>query len=525
MILDFQDFPLGSHIECDICIVGAGAAGIALALELAKTSLDIVLLESGGRFTESDTQALYDSEVIGLTHSGIHQGRHRILGGSTVHWSGQSLPLEPIDFERRDWVPFSGWPLSRQELDPFYRQAEAVMHLDKYEYGQDAWQRLEIKPPEFEPNKIGSLVSKYTYKSNFFETYREQLQQLPSLRVLQHANAVQLVPNLAGKKMEEVQIRTLTGKTGTVRATTTIVCCGGIESARLLLASNQVCPAGLGNQHDLVGRFFQDHLDCYSAEIVTDSPRQLQRLYSWHRRRDSFYYPKIPLAETVQREKQVLNAIGDLVFQSSPDDGLFVLQSLLGKVQPSTETARRVQLKALIRDFPGLVFNAYQYGVLRHSPVSNRSRILLRCHSEQSPNPASRITLSDEKDVLGMPRAQLDWRLTDSCRETIHEFTKVVADEFSCLGLGEVKVFDWVSKAEEQWTENIWDTYHHMGTTRMADNSKTGVVDRNCQVHGVEGLYVVSSSVFPTSGSSNPTLTILALAMRLVDRLKRSQAT
>ena len=518
MILDFQDFPSKSQIECDICIVGAGAAGIALALALVETSLDIVLLESGGRFAESDTQALYDSEVVGLTHLGIHEGRHRIMGGSTVYWSGQSLPLDPIDFERRDWVPFSGWPLSRQDLDPFYRQAEAVMHLDNYEYAQDAWQRLGLNPPRFEPNKIGTLVSKYTYKSNFFETYRKRLQQSPRLRVLQHANAVQLVPNPAGNKIEEVQIRTLTGKTGTVRAATTIVCCGGIESARLLLASNQVCPTGLGNQHDLVGRFFQDHLDCYSAEIVTKNPHQLQRLYSWHRRRDAYYYPKIPLSADVQRGKQTLNAIGDLFFQPSQDDGLLVLLSLLGK--SSTEIARTAQLKALIRDLPGLAFNAYQYCVLRHNPVFQRSRILLRCHSEQSPNPTSRVTLSAEKDALGMPKAQLDWQLTDSCRETIHEFTKVVAGEFSRLGLGEVNIFDWVSKADEQWTENIWDTYHHMGTTRMADNPKTGVVDRNCQVYGVEGLYVVSSSVFPTSGSSNPTLTILALAMRLAERIK-----
>ncbi|MFG6096345.1 GMC family oxidoreductase [Leptothoe sp. ISB3NOV94-8A] len=523
MIFDFQDFPSGSNIDCDICIVGAGAAGIALALELAKTSLDIVLLESGGRFSESDTQALYDSEIIGLTHLGIHQGRHRILGGSTVRWSGQSLPLEPIDFERRGWVPFSGWPLSRQELDPFYRQAEAVMHLGNYEYGQDAWQRLGLNPPKFEPDKIGTLVSKYTYKSNFFETYRQKLQQSPGLRVLQHANAVQLVTNPIGTKIEEVQIRTLTGKTGTVRAATTIVCCGGIESARLLLVSNQVCPTGLGNQHDLVGRFFQDHVDCYSAEIVTKKPRQLQRLYSWHRRRDAYYYPKIPLAEAVQREKQVLNVIGDLFFQPSQDDGLRVLLGLLGK-EPSLETARRSQLKSLLRDLPYLAFNAYQYGVLRHNPVYTRSRILLRCHSEQSPDPTSRITLSAEKDALGIPKAQLDWQLTDNCRESIYEFTKTVAGEFLRLGLGEVKVFDWVSKAEEQWTENIWDTYHHMGTTRMADNPTMGVVDRNCQVHGVEGLYVVSSSVFPTSGSSNPTLTILALAIRLADRLKSLQS-
>ncbi len=521
MILDFQDFPSGSRLECEICIIGAGAAGITLALELAKTSLDVVLLESGGRFAESNTQALYDSEVIGLNHTGIHHGRHRILGGSTVYWSGQSLPLEPIDFERRDWVPFSGWPISRQDLDPFYRQAEAVMHLGGYEYGQDAWQRLRLTPPEFESSKIGTLVSKYTYKSNFFETYRKKLQQSPGLRVIQHANAVQLVTNSSSQKIEEVQIRTLTGKTGTIQTTKIIICCGGIESARLLLSSNQVCPTGLGNQYDLVGRFFQDHVDCYSAEIVTNNPRQLQRLYSWHRRRDAYYYPKIPLAASMQREKQLLNASGDLFFQPSQDDGLNVLLSLLGK-EPSLETARRAQLKSLIRDLPGLAFNAYQYSVLRHNPVFQRSRMLLRCHSEQRPNPTSRITLSAEKDALGVPKAQLDWQLTDSCRETIYEFTKIVASEFSRLGLGEVKIFDWVSKAGEQWTENVWDTYHHMGTTRMADNPKTGVVDRDCQVHGVEGLYIVSSSVFPTSGSSNPTLTILALAMRLADRLKRS---
>src|SRR5271155_5063554 len=129
MIEDFNGFPDEACIRADFCIVGAGAAGIAIAREFFGSRYKVLLLEWGGPGIEAETQKLYDSEVVGLPHSGIHAGRARVFGGTTTLWGGQALRFDDFDLRKRDWVPYSGWPISREELEPFYDRADRVLNL------------------------------------------------------------------------------------------------------------------------------------------------------------------------------------------------------------------------------------------------------------------------------------------------------------------------------------------------------------------------------------------------------------
>jgi choline dehydrogenase-like flavoprotein len=147
--------------------------------------------------------------------------------------------------------------------------------------------------------------------------------------------------------------------------------------------------------------------------------------------------------------------------------------------------------------------------------------IRLQCRAEQYPEPDSRITLSDQLDALGLRKACIDWHLSELERKTARRMVETVGAEFERLNLGKLELSDWMRPEIEDWRSWVKEGNHHSGATRMADDPRQGVVDRNCRVHGIENLYISSSSVFPTTGTANPTFTIIALAIRLADHLKQ----
>ena len=318
--------------------------------------------------------------------------------------------------------------------------------------------------------------------------------------------------------MTHVEVRSLSGKRTRIKARCYIICCGGIETARLLLASNSVDPAGLGNGNDLVGRYFQDHVAVKLARIYPQSRLRFQELY------DHFYWqgikllPKFALSETAQRQNEVLNAVGIVQFEMPPKAGVSAAKEILRALRSKHAPSGHLLLNAA-RNLEDVVRLAYRYRVQKRSFSSKNGPIWLEAHCEQEPNPESRISLGQEPDTLGMRRAQVDWRVTDLSRKTADVFAETVASEFARLQLGRVEPLGLLGK-EDDWQTRIYDVYHHIGTTRMHPDPRQGVVDSDCKVHGLDNLYVASSAVFPTGGYSNPTLTMMALCLRLSDHLK-----
>jgi choline dehydrogenase-like flavoprotein len=525
MIKDFQKFADGSIVTTDFCIIGAGAAGITIAREFLGTRYTTVILESGGLHPESETQKLYDSEVVGLPHAGVHNGRARVFGGTTTLWGGQALRFDTFDLKERSWVPYSGWPLSRVELDPYYERADRVLQLGASIPYNDLCASFGIEPPAFDPAKLYTVCSRWSPKPNFSTTYGDELKNAQNISVLLHANVTAIITNEAATAVENVEFRTFAGKQGKAVAKFYVICCGGIETARLLLASDRIEQHGVGNRNDLVGRYFQEHLHIRYGDLLTNNRKHLQDLFESFYKSGLKYMPLVTLSEHLQAEKKLLKIHGATSFDNAINSGIAAVKSLYktiaGRTYHNSNELRRLVWSAL-RD-PGELLNlAYRFYVQKRAGTSKLGPIFFGAQCETAPNPNSRVTLADVRDQLGMRRVRLNWQFGELERRTASEYLRTIWSEFARLGLGEfdsryLTLLDDRSK----WIEMTHDSAHHMGTTRMHENPQLGVVDANCQIHGLANLYIGSSAVFPTSACSNPTLTILALCLRIADRLKQ----
>ena len=527
MLIDFADDGSPRDFAADLCIVGAGAAGLSLALSFAQTRFSVCLVESGGLRYEPETQALYEGLTTGMPwFCNLHDCRLRRFGGTTSgDWGGGCTPLDDMDFAARPWVPFSEWPIRKDELRPYYERAREVFALSSEPFEnpdllRQVLTQLDSDPAAFDP---AVLVNRYYLKSPVhFGVDHRSLQRAHNVTILLHANAVNLQESENSKTLERIDIRALSGRSGTVRARAYILACGGIETARLLLASNTVESQGVGNGHDLVGRFFMDHPSGTCGTVVTDRPERLIATYdhSYHWDRHLAVYPTLCLSEKIQKRMRLLNARCRLVAREAGPvaDGVVALRGLLDHV-------RR-------RRMSGDVFRQLRRigADLGHVAVATRRRLKgqnatglcldLDGVFEQAPNPDSRITLSDEIDALGQRRAKLDWRFTELDWRTFRELAFHFDAQLRELGLGHLATAEWLSAGRPELDSQVRGVAHHLGTTRMSNDPRSGVVDRNCRVHGIDNLFVNSGSVMPTGGFAGPTFTIVALGIRLADHLK-----
>jgi choline dehydrogenase-like flavoprotein len=529
MIHDIHELEDNTALEADVCIIGLGVAGLAIAREFLGTRTRVIVVESGSWAIEAETSELNRGDVAGLPYKGMLEGRARAFGGTSNLWGGQCVPLDPIDFQQRSWVPFSGWPITRESLEPYYERAKDRLWIPADEYDDCVWARFGLDRVDFDPDILHIAHTIFIAKHNLGRRYRAELQSAPNIRVLLHANVTRLETNGYGTRAVSVLMRSLAGKCGRVSARIFVLCAGTIENARLLLLSSQVNPAGLGNDHDNVGRFLQDHPVCNCAEIKTDAPRLLQDhfnlLYSraartlrpGHGRK---YLPKMALSEAVQRREQVLNCVGQLDYEFASGSPMRAVRDVVVALHMGRRPERLLATMGRVAlASPLLASNAFRFLTRGLTPAVRPAGIYLQAISEQAPDRDSRITLNDDPDALGLQKAQVKWRLQDLDWRTFEVFGQAVQSEFARLGLGRVEIADWlVSRDFSQF--RAWDNFHQAGTTRMGHRPTEGVVDEDCKIFGVEALYIAGNSVFPTSGSANPVLTIMATSIRLADTLK-----
>jgi choline dehydrogenase-like flavoprotein len=489
VILDARGVADGTEIDCEVCVVGAGAAGITLARELRASSARVVVLESGGFDHTSETQALADGEVVGQNYAPLNATRVRVFGGSTFHWEGWCRPLEERDFAPRMWVPGSGWPLSWRELEPYYSRAQDICQLGPFDYRATRWAATGAQPLPLGDGSLAPAVYQFSPPTRFGVAYRQDLARASSVRVFLHANATQIVRRLDGLAVERIDAATLSGRRFTIKPRYVVVAAGGIENARLLLAWN------LGNDRDLVGRYFAEHPHASAALVAL--PRSLG--LSFYRLRDmenTLVRGAIATSARLERERRILR-----------------LAATLDRVADDPLAAYRSSAQRDAEEFGEDVAAVAQ----SLSARGDHELYALFARWEQAPNPDSRVTLGSQRDPLGVPKPRLDWRLSELDRRTVSEALKALALTLGGLGLG--RVYTRPLDDEEFWP-GVFFGHHHMGTTRMHDDPQRGVVDADCRIHGLDNVYVAGSSVFPTGGYANPTLTIVALSLRLAGHIR-----
>jgi choline dehydrogenase-like flavoprotein len=516
VLIDLDDAAPRSF-AADICIVGTGAAGLSLASVLLAAGVSVAMLESGGLELEPAPQELNRCQADEILFEGAVEGRKRMLGGATNCWEGFLLPLEDIDFATRPWVDHSGWPLSGSDLAPYYAQALRFANAGAADFEADVCRDLGVQNP-FDPAVLRYYFSKVSPTPRFADLLVDDLRASEDVRVYLHATATNLSLNSAGTVVEEVVAANSSGERFRFRAPVVIVCSGGIESCRLLLNSAARTAGGIGNEHGLVGRFFQDHPRLMVGALRAHDAATVERYLAPQRSGGVEVLPRVSLRPELQESHEVLNAqayvYGGGLYPKTLLRRAMVLN--LARRSGRGERAGR-HLLDVSRRLLGPTLTLQRE--MRRDPEQARRYFQVSVVSEQEPSDASRITLSRHRDRYGSPLPRITWHKTQKTWETVAHMATTLREEVAKSGLGELELWPHVASPRPYWRALFHDTYHHMGATRMGVTPQAGVVDEQCRVHAVENLYIVSGSVFPTGGHSNVTLTIMALAFRLAEKL------
>jgi len=510
MHVDAQTLQDGTLIQGDICIIGAGAAGISMAMEWMNTGKRVILLEGGGFEYHADIQDLYKGKNVGRKYHKYDTTRLHYFGGTTNHWGGLCSPFDPVDFAKRSWVEHSGWPISREDLDPFYEKAHQWIELGPYNYDPSSWEEEDpiYSALPFDSSRVTTKMWRLG-PTRFGLKYRESIVASENVSLYTFANVCNIKTNEAVNSVEEVEIRCLNGKQHRVKARHFVLACGAVQNARLLLASNQQNPNGLGNDNDLVGRYFMDHPEIAAAFLVLPKGRPLDLYTLLHNFSTIKAYGELALSAEVQEERQILNSTARIrnaitdIDSFNPGEGNF---DMWNSGEESIAWAEGML---------GFVFSGQGYFDTTKISIYDMFTRL-----EQAPNPNSRVFLSEEKDALGVPKIVIDWRLAEIDKRSIRGFYEALGEEAGRSEIGRVRLMDWLEEDDNSWPDHLNTGWHHMGTVRMHDDPKQGVVDAHCKVHGISNLYVAGSAAFPTAGAANPTLTVVALTLRLSDHLK-----
>jgi hypothetical protein len=522
-----QDAPDQQHMQCDLCIVGSGPAGITLATEMAKSGLHIVVIESGQTAVNNNIQALNNIQSTGKTFRPNFINRLRMLGGTSNLWPGRCMPLEPIDFSSRSWITHSGWPISYEEYAQYLPKAAKILGIADSQADAKNLAMPSVAIP-IDLNTFSIKLAVWAKSPlRFAKKLNKRWASLSNISLVTGFTACAYSFNQNASRLEQIHCRSLSNKTLSISATRFVLCSGGIENARILLIAKQQNPHATFDT-DNVGRFFMDHPRAVKGSI------RLNKGVNWgeflgHPVAGGIKQMGIGLSAQVQQQQQLLNSYicleprANVVVAKSYDTAVQTVKQLMSK----GSTSKRLYFTS----FDSIAGMAYQltpkeilpnwlyciYCWLRSFIKEHKRDLVIINQCEQLPNPDSRITLSDKKDTFGNPIASIHWQMSDAEIKSIQAIHQALGSWLKQQGIGELKTS--VTDIQES---DFDEASHHIGTTRMSNEPETGVVDSNLKLHGISNLYVCGSSVFATSGSGNPTWSIVAFALRLANHLGKS---
>jgi choline dehydrogenase-like flavoprotein len=575
-----DSYPAGSRFEADVVVIGGGPAGLTIAREFIGSTTKILILESG-----LETEDAVHMELVRLESGDEPKGeaslnfrqafhshmatfdpksqpfgiRTRVLGGAATHWPGKSATFDDIDFAERDWVPNSGWPISRDSLEPYFERAAHILNLGPNLYDERLWKliRGRIKRPPLDQTKLSSFFwqfarsrLKHTEVMNFADEFRAL--DAKNIRTLINATVMHIDTNDAGDAFAGVDISTIEGVRHYAKAKICVLAAGGIENARLLLNSNRQHKEGLGNCHDVVGRYLMDHPGTRIGYFKKEDLKSAEYLgfYSIPHNGDLIMYTHgLAFSPEFQVREKLLNTAIYVLPEISPNDPFTAakrlirfkstnlvadLWSAVSSIGPLSKGIgvkvfsaewfprflKRYIVNLLMSINPSFVIREFHSKGVPHQ----LDRMGIHVITEQEPNRESRVMLSEHKDPLGSPRIIALWKISEAERRSVVRIGQLLQEELPKAGMPIPVLDDWIIENRPH-EGTLVDMAHTIGTTRISDDPKAGVVDSQCMVHGVNGLYIAGGSVFPTSGHANPTLMIVSLAIRTADQIKRDLAT
>lgn len=539
-------------VTADVCIVGAGVAGLSIAHELIGTGLSVVLVEGGEWERDTTAQELAEADLDAPHYSAdaVSAGRRRQFGGTANDWThvtrpgsgrvyARSLPGEEIDFEPRSWQPVSGWPVDRTALQPWYERAQRTWTGQVP--GALAGRALAARPPlPLRPGPLTTRVADYGPADVFTLAMRDDLTAAPDVDILIGSTVVALESDSPRTSVRAALVVRSDGTSVRVRAATFVLAGGGVENVQLLLSSDLAAPGSPGNRHDTVGRYLTDHPEFRMGSIVPSDPLLLESvgLYDMHWVGSAMVSGLLTLSQEVKREEQLLNVGAVLIPQPAAfgtdaeralrtvhalstgsrgvtaRSGLRAVREIASSPAAAAAVLRMRQLKRRGHFDYGDGFVWHRGGWSRPG-YDRRQFAVLEVHAatEQTPHRENRIQLGARRDRLGRHQVQVRLHWSREDYDNVGRSMDLFAREIQGSGIGTFERWVQYRGPRQPMTTGL---HHPMGGTRMSEDPRTGVVDGNCRVHGTRNLFVAGSSVFSTGlGYSNPTLTVMALAQRL----------
>ncbi|MGZ9721007.1 GMC oxidoreductase [Rhizobium miluonense] len=551
MSRDLRSMPHGIEIYADIAIVGGGPAGIAIARELADTRIRVLVIESGGSDYEAEIQTLNSVESIGqpsVSPNAVPEGRgysgrlawlndvpafelrNRMLGGSSHTWIGKCAAFDDVDFRSRPWLPLSGWPIERSQLLPALDRAAKLLNLGPNRYDESLFALLHSTPDDLGLDR--RLLRPFFWQFSHMRSQRAVPTRFGRLALditatnidfLTHATVTRINIDSHGRSVTSLDLKSAAGRGASVHANTIVLCGGGIENARLLLASNSVLPAGIGNGYDVVGRYLCDHprtsLCRFTGRDIDPIAQHFNFYGLSHDGRTQFYLRGLSLSPEIQAQEGLTNCAAYPVQIYAQDDPWMALWRL---TKGASKTFKG-DLLAVAKSADMVTSGLYNRLVRKRGLPHRSTELRFDVMAEQQLNAESRITLTERRDKFGQPLPRINWKIGTCEIGSVKRLALVISDEFARVGLAKPKLPDWIAGGESD-APVFMDMAHPSCTTRMGTDPRTSVVDINAMVHGTEGLFIAGSSVFPTPGHANPTLMLLALSIRLADHLKQRHA-
>lgn len=554
MLVDGESLSDNSSLQGDITIVGAGPAGIVLAMELEKAGLNIILVESGRLESSSEIQNLGQASSFDpKTHAPMNECTRRQIGGTSTIWGGRCVPPDPIDFDFRPYITDAHWPVTYQEITKYFDQACRLSFCGKNIFdihNISGVTQKSIIPGLPDEEVKTSCLERWTLPTNFGKEYIHVLENSKNIKLIFGLTCTEINENINDKRINEIHAKTLQGKNIQLKSELYVLACGGLETTRLLMASNKKSPTGIGDHSGLLGKYYMGHISGRIAKVHFTTPPQ-QTIHGYDRDSDGTYIRRrFSFSQRFHNENKLPNIVSWLVNPDiyDPIHGngilsfvyLLLISPFFGKYLASDAIRKAAtgdnKNRMLMPHFKNIIFNIPQtikfiisFGYKRFIPhrkipgffVYSKSNIYpLHYHAEQIPNINSCVSLSSECDSLGMPKLKINLQYSQEDIDGViraHQYWDEYLRRYSCGHLEYIT---------NDLKKSVWDQasdgFHQIGTTRMSKSPADGVVDANCKIHGYKNIFIASSSIFVTSGQANSTFTILAFTLRLAEHIKNN---
>jgi choline dehydrogenase-like flavoprotein len=524
VIADLAEQP-DSHrvMKTDVLIVGAGIAGLILANRLRQKKLHVVVLESGNREQKSEFHPLNRVVQLGDPYSGADRGRFRCLGGTSTRWGGALIPFLEHDLDGRPYLGLPPFPAGAKAVDGYITEVEKLFGLDTGSFEEQfvneigAIKQIPIGDPDFK-----TRFAKWPafQKRNLAVLFRDRIQRDPDLEVWINSNAAHFEIDAAGGRITSITGRSQGNKSITVTAKHVVICAGAIESTRLLLLLNRQYNGRIFHHCNVLGRYFYDHISAPMASINTRHPEKLNRMAGFRFVGSTMRSLRFELSPGVQEREQVGSAFGHISFRNETTTGFDIVRELFRTLQRRGRISPALLISAL-HEAPFLLKMAYWRAMYNQLLWPIPAQYELHVVAEQQPRADNYIALSSETDLFGLPLAAINWRVSKEDCSTFSVFRRCFDEFWRRRGLEDIGELAWIDEADSNLIDRMSgaDVYHPGGSTRMGIDQESAVVNSDLRLFGLANLWVASTSVFPSGGGANPTLTLMLFAMRLADHL------